>query len=284
MKNKKIDLMSTQNLVDLFLKEEQGTINTLKKQKSNITKAINKVIEKIKKSKNTRVIYVGSGTSGRLGFLDASECKPTFNTNIFKAIIAGGKNAVFQAKEGEEDKTKQAIKDLKKIKITKDDVVIGISASGETPYTVSALKHAKKCRSTTIAITSNSKSILSRIAHFKISPEITKEIIVGSSRLKSGTAQKIILNMISSITMIKSGKVYDDLMIDVQPTNRKLINRAIGIISIVCKVSLNKAQSLFFKARKNTKAAIVMYFKKCSLNDALKLFSKSKFNLRRVIP
>ena len=280
-KNYNLDLMSTKKLVDLFLNEEQKTINSLKKQKVNIVKSINAIIKKLQKG--GRIIYIGAGTSGRLGVLDATECKPTFNTNSFRAIIAGGKSTIYKAKEGAEDNVKQAIKDLKKLKITKNDLVIGISSSGETPYTVSAIKYVKKCNVLTIGITSNIKSTLAKIAHYKISPEITCEIISGSSRLKSGTAQKIILNMLSSITMIKNGKVYRDLMIDVLPTNKKLIKRIVGIISTLCNISLNKAKSLFFKSDKNNKAAIVMHFKKCSRNEALRHLQKSNFNLRKII-
>lgn len=278
---KNLDLMSAKKLVELFIKEEQNTISLIKKQKSNIIKAINKITEKIKKG--GRVIYIGAGTSGRLGILDASECKPTFSTDIFQGIIAGGKNAIFQAKEDSEDNIQNAVKDLKKINLTENDIVIGITASGETPYTLSAMKYAKKKRIITAGITSNPNSTLAKIVHYRITPEIKSEIISGSSRLQSGTAQKIILNMISSITMIKSGKVYENLMIDVQPKNKKLIKRAIGIISHICKLPLNKAQLFFFKANKNTKAAIVMHFKRCDLNTAKSLLKKADFNLRKVI-
>lgn len=281
MDNKNLDLLSTKELVNLFLSEEEKTITQLKKQKSNILKAINLIRKQIQQ--NGRVIYIGSGTSGRLGILDAVECKPTFTTNLFRGIIAGGKSAIFQAKEGAEDNKKQAIKDLKKIKISKHDVLIGISASGETPYTVSAIQYAKKSKATTIAITSNPKSTLSKTAHQTISPEINEEIISGSSRLRSGTAQKIILNMLSSITMIKSQRVYGNLMIDVNPTNKKLIQRAISIISVICKVSLRKAKVLFTKAKRNTKAAIVMHFKNFDFKRAKSLLKKSNFNLRKII-
>ncbi|OGI08259.1 MAG: hypothetical protein A3I68_04365 [Candidatus Melainabacteria bacterium RIFCSPLOWO2_02_FULL_35_15] len=280
-KTKNLDLMSTKNLVELFIKEEQNTIFLIKKQKSNLIKTINKILQKIKKG--GRVIYIGAGTSGRFGILDAVECKPTFSTDIFQAIIAGGKDAIFSTKEDSEDNVKNAIKDLKKIKITQDDVIIGITASGETPYTLSAIKFAKKRKVLTFGITSNPDSSLAKIVDYKITPEIKSEIIAGSSRLTSGTAQKIILNMISSITMIQSGKVYDNLMIDVQPKNKKLIKRAIGIISHICKLSLNKAKLLFFKAKENTKAAIVMHYKKCSLSTAKLLLEKSNFNLRNLI-
>lgn len=280
-KTKNLDLMSTKNLVELFIKEEQNTISLIKKQKLNLIKAINKILQKIKKG--GRVIYTGAGTSGRFGILDAVECKPTFSTDIFQAIIAGGNDAIFSAKEDSEDNVKNAIKDFKKIKVTQNDVIIGITASGETPYTLSAIKFAKKRKILTFGITSNPDSSLAKIVDYKITPEIKSEIISGSSRLKSGTAQKIILNMISSITMIQSGKVYDNLMIDVQPKNKKLIKRAIGIISHICKLSLNKAKALFFKAKKNTKAAIVMHYKKCSLSTAKLLLEKSNFNLRDLI-
>ena len=281
MQNKKLDLMPVEKLVDLFIQEEKKTINELKHQKNNIVKVIKQLIENLKR--NGRIIYIGSGTSGRLGILDAVECKPTFNTNLFNAIIAGGNSAIFQAKEGVEDNIKQAIKDLQKIKLKKNDVIIGISASGETPYTLSAIKYGKKGKILTIAITSNPNSTISRVASYHISPLINQEIISGSSRLRSGTAQKIILNMLSSITMIKRGKVFNNLMLEVQPTNEKLIKRAIGIISSICKLSLNKAAYLFAKAKKNTKAAIVMHFKKCDLKTAKSLLQKANFNIREII-
>ena len=280
-KTKNLDLMSTKNLVELFIKEEQDTIYQIKKQKSNLTKAITSILQKIKKG--GRVIYIGAGSSGRLGILDAAECKPTFSTNIFQAIIAGGKNAIFEAKEDSEDNVKNAIKDLKKINISQNDVVIGITASGETPYTLSAVKFAKKRKSLTIGITSNPNSTLAKIVDHKITPEIKSEIISDSSRLKSGTAQKIILNIISSITMIQNSTVYENLMIDVQPRNKKLIKRAIGIISHICKLPLNKAKTLFYQANKNTKAAIVMHFKGCSLHSAKLILKKSNNDLRKII-
>lgn len=280
-KMKELDLMTTNKLVDLFLDKEQRTMTLLKKQKANISKAINQIIKRI--AIGGRVIYIGAGTSGRLGILDAVECKPTFSTNSFVPIIAGGESAVFKAKEGTEDSTSQAIKDLKKIKLTKKDIVIGISASGETLYTVSAIKYSKKQKITTISITSNPKSTLSKISDYKIYPKIDSELISGSSRLSSGTAQKIILNLLSSIPMIKTGKVFNNLMIDVQPANKKLIKRAIGIISSICEISLNKASILFKQAKKDTKAAIIMHFKGCNLNKAKELFRRSKHDLRNII-
>ena len=280
-KTKNLDLMSTKNLVDLFIREEQNTISLIKKQKVNITKAINRILQNI--NKGGRIIYIGAGTSGRLGVLDASECKPTFSTDIFQAIIAGGKAAIFQAKEDSEDNIKNAVKDLKKINLSQNDVVIGITASGETPYTLSGIKFAKKRKILTVGITSHPDSTLAKISDYKITPEIKSEIVSGSSRLKSGTAQKIILNMISSITMIQNGKIYGDLMVDVQPINKKLIKRAIGIISYICKLPLNKAKILFYKANKETKAAIVMHFKNYSLNKAKSLLGKTNFNLRKII-
>mgnify|MGYP003390466545 CR=1 FL=1 len=242
-KNKNLNSMTIDNLVNLFLEKEEQTINSLKKEKNNISKAIKEISKKIEN--NGRVIYIGAGTSGRLGVLDAVECKPTFNTDIFLGTIAGGEGAFFKAKEGSEDSKKLSMEDLKKLKVTKSDVVIGIAASGETPYTISAIQYANKLGALTIGISSKPKSSLSRIAKYEITPNIEREIISGSSRLSSGTSQKIILNMISSITMIKAGKVYEDLMIDVQPTNKKLVKRAISIISNICNVSFNNASILF---------------------------------------
>lgn len=281
MGRKDLDLMSTKKLVDLFLNEEQRTISALRKGKTSITKAINQIIKRIQKG--GRVVYIGSGTSGRLGVLDAVECKPTFSTNLFLGIIAGGRSAIFKAKEGVEDNKKAAIRDLKKISLGKDDVIVGISASGTTPYTCSAVSYAKKCRALTVGVTSNPNSLLSKLSHYNISPLIGDEIIQGSSRLKSGAAQKIILNMISSISMVKSGRVYKNLMINVEPNNKKLVERAIGIISSICKLPLNKAKKLFYRAKRDTRAAVVMHFRKCGVKNAKSLLRKSNFNLRKII-
>lgn len=281
MTKRKLDLMKTESLVQLFLSEEEETIKEIKKQKLQLTKAINKISANL--DKDGRVFYIGAGTSGRLGLLDAVECMPTFSTKSFQGIIAGGKNAFIKAKEGAEDSEKDAIGDLKKLKLKKYDVLVGIAASGETPYTLSALKYANKKKLLTIGITSNPKSSIAKTAKLSINPKISSEIISGSSRLRSGTAQKLILNMISSITMIKSGKVYDDLMIDVQPTNKKLVKRAIGIISMVCKLPLNKAEKVFIQSGKNTKIAIVMNKMQCSKTKAITLLNKKKGNLRKVI-
>lgn len=283
MKNqeKKLDLLPTSKLVNLFLNEEQKMLTELKKQKTKISKAINVIVSQIKKQ--GRVIYIGAGTSGRIGVLDAVECKPTFNTKSFQAIIAGGNSAFLKAKEGAEDNKKQAIKDLKQINLNKNDVLIGVSASGETPYTISAVKFGKKKKVYTIGITANPYSTLTKIAKLCISTNTQEELISGSSRLKSGTAQKIILNTLSTASMIKLGKVFNNLMIDVEPTNKKLVKRAIGIISIICKVPFNKAKVLFKKAKRNTKAAIVMHYKNCNLSEALKQLQKVSFNLRKII-
>lgn len=280
-KARNLDIMPTKKLVELFINEELNTIKSIKKQTNNIATVINQI--KTKLDKSGRVIYIGSGTSGRLGILDAVECSPTFSTNSFVGVTAGGKSAFLKAKEGAEDNEKSAIKDLKKLKVSRKDVVVGISASGETPYTKAAIKYSRKIKALTIGITSNPKSSISKTARFVISLQPGSELIQGSSRLKSGTAQKIILNMISSITMIKSGKVYRDLMIDVKPTNKKLVKRAINIISIVCNTPFNQAKRLFEKAQKNTKAAIIMHKKRCNLMVAKHYLKQANGNLRQLI-
>ncbi len=273
--------MKTKELVEQFLKKEEETIKSLRKEKNNLIETINEISKRV--NKNGRVVYIGAGTSGRLGILDAVECKPTFNTDLFLGVIAGGKKAIFKSKEGAEDDEKLGISDIKKIKLKKNDVAVGISASGETPYTVSAIKYANKIGILTVGIASNPKSTLVKISKCKIAPLIEREIIQGSSRLSSGTVQKIILNMISSISMINAGKVYGDLMIDVQPTNKKLVKRAVNIIAIICKIPFDKALILFKQSNRNARVAIIMHYKKCDLNTAKKLLSKPNFNLTSVI-
>lgn len=215
-----------------------------------------------------RIIYIGAGTSGRLGVLDAAECVPTFNTSTNEVIglIAGGQRAMTVAVEGAEDSESLAREDLKHIHLNEKDVVIGIAASGSTPYVMDGLKCATEIGAHTVAISCNTNTKISDLAQYPIEVNVGPEVLTGSTRLKSGTAQKLILNMISTITMVGVGKVYDNLMVDVKATNQKLIDRSIRIIQDICDISYDQAQSLYESADQNLKVAVVMHL--CDINKS----------------
>jgi N-acetylmuramic acid 6-phosphate etherase len=198
---------------------------------------------------------MGAGTSGRLGVLDAAECVPTFNTSSDEVIglIAGGQKAMTMAVEGAEDSAPLAAEDLQHIHLNEKDVVIGIAASGHTPYVIGGLQYANDVGAHTISIACNTDAKISKVANNSIEVNVGPEILTGSTRLKSGTAQKLILNMISTVTMVGVGKVYDNLMVDVKATNQKLIDRSIRIIQDICDISQQQSQQLYKSADQNLK-------------------------------
>ena len=253
-----IDTMSTINMVKTINAEDQKVAQAVAKQNETIALAIDQAAEKF--ADGGRLIYIGAGTSGRLGVLDATELVPTYGIEPKRAVglIAGGKEALFTAVEGAEDSITLGINDLQKIKLTADDIVIGIAASGRTPYVVGGLKYAKRSHALTIAIACVSKSVIGQNADIAIEAVVGPEVITGSTRMKAGTAQKMILNMISTGVMIKQGKVYQNVMIDVQPTNDKLIDRASRIISETAAITLKEAQTYLRLAGNNVAVAIVM--------------------------
>jgi N-acetylmuramic acid 6-phosphate etherase len=229
-----------------------------------------------------RLIYVGAGTSGRLGILDASECPPTFGVEptLVQGLIAGGEKAILKAIEGAEDDEESGQLDLKAISINEKDVVVGIAASGRTPYVIGALKYANEVGATTASISNNKHSVIGKIAQIAIEVETGPEVLTGSTRLKAGTAQKLVLNMISTASMIGIGKVYENLMVDVQPTNKKLVERSKRIIMEATGVDYNTAQTYFLRANQEVKPAIVMILLNCSYEEALDKLEKSNGFIR----
>ncbi|WP_044749164.1 N-acetylmuramic acid 6-phosphate etherase [Bacillus alveayuensis] len=205
-----------------------------------------------------RLIYVGAGTSGRLGVLDASECPPTYGTPSEQVIgvIAGGEKALQYAMEGAEDNIEQAVEDMKKINVNEKDVVVGIAASGRTPYTLSAMKYAKSVGATVAAITCTKNSEMEKEADYAIVVLTGPEVVTGSTRMKAGTAQKLVLNMLTTASMIRIGKVYSNLMVDVVPTNQKLIQRAKNIVIEITGASEAEAEEAL-KTYQSTKAAVL---------------------------
>lgn len=278
-----IDTMSTINMVKTINAEDQKVAQAVAEQTETIALAIDQAAEKF--ADGGRLIYIGAGTSGRLGILDATELVPTYGIEPKRAVglIAGGKEALFTAVEGAEDSMTLGINDLQKIKLTADDIVIGVAASGRTPYVIGGLKYARRSHALTIAIACVSKSVIGQNADIAIEAVVGPEVITGSTRMKAGTAQKMILNTISTGIMIKQGKVYQNVMIDVQPTNDKLIDRASRIISETAAISLKEAQTYLRLADNNVAVAIVMAKTGKNKMEAAQLLTKYHCNVSAVL-
>ncbi|MCR3905429.1 MAG: N-acetylmuramic acid 6-phosphate etherase [Tenericutes bacterium] len=252
---KNIDLVSTTEILKLINNEDKTVPFAVEKAIDQITIVVDQVTETFKNG--GRLFYLGAGTSGRLGVLDASECPPTFGvpTDLVIGIIAGGDHALRFSIEGVEDSDKQAEKDLEKYKLSKDDFVIGIAASGRTPYAIGGIEYANRVGCKTGCITTSADSQIAKLAKYPIEAITGAEPLTGSTRMKSGTAQKLILNMITTASMVKIGKVYENLMIDVQMSNDKLISRAQRIVMEVTGVSQEIAEE-YLKKHNSVKHAI----------------------------
>lgn len=253
-----IDSMSTLDMVKTINAEDQKVALAVARAEKQIALAIDESAKRY--GRGGRLIYIGAGTSGRLGVLDAAELVPTYGIKPERAIglIAGGKKAMFAAVEGAEDSITMGETDLKNLKLTANDIVIGLAASGRTPYVIGGLKYAAKVQALTIAVACVPNSVIGQIAEFAINAVVGPEVITGSTRMKAGTAQKMILNMISTGVMIRQGKVYQNVMVDVQPTNDKLVDRACRIISETAAIPIAEALSFLRKADNDVALAIVM--------------------------
>ncbi|HVI42289.1 MAG TPA: N-acetylmuramic acid 6-phosphate etherase [Anaerovoracaceae bacterium] len=252
-----LDTMSAMELIRIMNEEDQRVIDTIKEALPQIEKGIQLVIQAL--NQNGRLIYMGAGTSGRLGILDAVECAPTFSTtDEVIGIIAGGEKAFIKAVEGAEDSEELAAKDLDHIKISGNDAVVAIAASGRTPYAIGALKYAKKMNAKCISISCNKDSILSKYADAAVEVDAGPEVLTGSTRLKAGTCQKIILNMISTAAMVGIGKVYGNLMVDMKATNLKLVERAKRIVMESTGCDIDTAADTLEETGYDCKTAIVM--------------------------
>lgn len=273
---KNIDQLSTLEVLEKINAEDATVPVAIKKVLPAIEKIVDLAYTAVKAG--GRVIYVGAGTSGRLGILDASECPPTYGVSpeMFQGIIAGGKEAIFKAKEGAEDSLTLAQKDLEEIHLSKNDLVVGIAASGRTPYVIGALQYAQKIGASTASIACSSHAKISQYADAPVEVITGAEVICGSTRMKAGTAQKLILNMISTTTMIKLGKVYQNYMVDVQPTNEKLKSRATHMIQEITGVSKEEAQALYKESNAHVKVAIVMALCHVDLDNAKKLLEENE--------
>ena len=255
---KKIDQVSTLEMVTLINQEDQKVAQAIEKVLPQIAAAIDAAAERFKKG--GRLIYCGAGTSGRLGALDAIELTPTYSVSPERAfgILAGGEKAMYQSIEGAEDSKELAIEDLTQHQLTARDVVIAIAASGRTPYAVSAIEYGKKVGALTISVTCNNQSPMNQLAEIGIAPIVGPEVITGSTRMKAGSAQKMVLNMFSTGIMVKVGNIYQNLMVNVQPTNEKLIQRATNIIKEAAEIEESQAKEYLEAAQLEVAPAIVM--------------------------
>lgn len=253
-----LENMSINEIITKINNEDKSVPLAVEKALPQIENLIEQVVNKLKN--NGRIFYIGAGTSGRLGILDASECPPTFGVphNVVIGIIAGGDTAIRKAVENAEDSTTQGWEDLKAFTITEKDIVIGIAASGTTPYVISALKACNKNNITTGCITCNKNSPLSQVSKYPIEVIVGPEFVTGSSRMKAGTAQKLVLNMITTATMIQLGKVKGNKMVDMQLSNHKLVNRGINMIVNELNISKEEANNLL-KTHGNVRNAIKHY-------------------------
>ena len=279
----KIDTLSTLELLKLFNESDKSVAEEVAKVLPKVADAISEITKRMESG--GRLIYVGAGTSGRLGVLDASECIPTFSLEdgLVIGIIAGGDTALRTGIEGAEDIPEGAIEDLNKMNLSKKDSLVGIAASGRTPYVIGALKYAKEIGAASIALSCNLNSELSKFADVAIEVDTGAEILAGSTRLKAGTAQKLVLNMISTVSMINLGKTYGNLMVDLQVSNIKLRDRAMRIIQAATSCDFKRAQEALQESKDQVKVAIVMILLDSSAEKALELLEASGSRVRAAL-
>jgi len=269
-----IDKLTAADIVEGMLNEDRKMLAAVQREKERIAVGIDILTQVLRRG--GRIVFVGAGTSGRLGVVESAEMPPTFGTdpNLVLAVMAGGKNAVLRAKEGVEDNYEEGIRSINRLRPTKSDVVVGVSASGMTPFVRGALTRARLARSKIIFVTCDPRTELQTFVDLTIAPAVGPEVIAGSTRLKAGTATKIVLNMLTTGAMVRTGKTYGNLMVDVQVGSEKLKDRARRIISIVTGLEYEAADSLLRDAHWDVKAAIVM--QKAGLN-----YSKAVARLRK---
>ncbi len=275
-----VDSLSALEIVQLMNEEDKQVPLAIEKCLPQIAQAVECIVAAFQQG--GRLVYIGAGTSGRLGVLDASECPPTFGVSpeMVKGIIAGGERALRHPIEGAEDSKEQAVIDLQTIQFSSKDVLVGIAASGRTPYVIGALEYAKSLGSVTVSIASNPNSAMANIVDIAIDTVVGPEVLTGSSRLKSGTAQKLVLNMLTTASMILMGKCYQNLMVDVQASNEKLKARAIRIVMQATDCDKALAEETLKQADQNAKLAIMMILSGLDRAQAEALLEKHQGKLQ----
>ena len=253
-----IDCASTLEILQIINNEDKQVALAVEKQLTYIANAVDAISDAF--LNHGRLIYLGAGTSGRLGILDASECPPTYGTAPEQVVglIAGGHPAIFKAVENAEDSPELAINDLKHINFSAKDILVGIAASGRTPYVIGGMQYAKSLGATVVSLCCNPNAPMINLANIAITPIVGAEVITGSSRMKAGTAQKMILNMLTTASMIKIGKVYGNLMVDVEATNAKLVERQISIVMLATDCNRDTAITTLNQCNQHCKTAILM--------------------------
>jgi N-acetylmuramic acid 6-phosphate etherase len=264
-----LDTKSTREILRLINREDHRVAPAVGKTLPQIARAVDMAAGAIRNG--GRLIYLGAGTSGRLGVLDAAECVPTFGTDRVVAILAGAPAALTSSVEEVEDNPKQAVRDLKKIKFSRLDLLVGISASGRAPYVLGGMRFARSLKAKVVGLTCNPEAPIKRLADVTIIPVVGPEVIAGSSRMKAGTAQKLVLNMLSTATMVRLGNVLSGSMINVQPTNRKLWKRAEGILIEFTGASEATVARALKDSRRNLPVALLMVLKKITKHEAAEL-------------
>lgn len=278
-----IDTLPTLDMLAVINSEDQKVPLAVAATLPAIARVVDLVVEAF--ACGGRLIYCGAGTSGRLGILDASECPPTYGTPREQVVglIAGGHAAILQAVENAEDNPQMGEQDLRNLGFNARDVLVGIAASGRTPYVLGAMAYARSVGATAVAISCNPNSAMSQAADIAIEPVVGPEVVTGSSRMKAGTAQKLILNMITTGAMIRSGKVYSNLMVDVEATNAKLIQRQVNIVVEATECSPEEAEEALNQCQRHCKTAIVMILGGLSAPEASAVLSKNKGFIRQAL-
>ena len=278
-----IDFLSTSELLKLMNENDQSVSTAVAKVLPQIEHAILEITKRM--SQGGRLIYVGAGTSGRLGVLDASECIPTFSIpdGVVIGLIAGGDAALRKGIEGAEDVREASVAELKDLKLSDLDTVVGIAASGRTPYAIGAMEYAQSIGALSVALTCNPNSEMSKYADVAIEVDTGPEILAGSTRMKAGTAQKLVLNMLSTVTMINLGKTFGNLMVDLQVTNVKLRDRAIRIIQAATSVAAKEAEEALIAADNQVKVAIVMLLLQVTPDQARASLAAANSRVREAV-
>ena len=278
-----IDLLPTLEILKKINDEDRGVPEAVAAVMPEIALAVDRIVEAFKNG--SRLVYMGAGTSGRLGVLDASECPPTFGVpeGMVVGLIAGGRDALVQAIEGAEDEPEAGAKALKNIGLTANDVLVGIAVSGRTPYVIGGLNYARQVGATTVALSCNAGSVIAGMADIAISPIVGPEVLTGSTRLKAGTAQKLVLNMLTTASMIRIGKSYQNLMVDVHASNKKLVARASRIVMQATDCSAEQARQALDRTHNDVKLAILVTMTGMEVEDARKTLLSAGGFLRTAI-
>lgn len=280
---RELDTLSARQIAELINNEDRKVAPAVGTQLDEIGKAIDLIVARMERG--GRLIYVGAGTSGRLGILDASECPPTYGVSdqLVQGLIAGGRAAVFKAQENVEDSETLAVEDLKGVELTEKDTVCAVAASGRTPYCIGALNYAKSVGAGTLTVTCNPGSPMTKLADVAIVPEVGPEVVYGSTRMKAGTAQKLVLNMLSTGTMVRLGKTYGNLMVDMVATNQKLVVRSQNIVMEATGVDRDTAKAALEAADGKLKTAICMVLTGKTKDEADAALEASGGRLRKAL-